>query len=195
MTSVNETLELVLFDELANRLTELGGDGHPSDIHGFLSGLLAAGSKPTARKWLEQVAGQLGEKTIDPQSESVLSRLFNYTLNALETGDLSVSMLLPDDDEALELRTESLGIWCQSFISGFGQGLGKRDVGEVVEEVLKDFAEIGMIEATESSEESEKLYMEVSEYVRMAWLNIFAEVNGQPEPKQEAQSGQGKTLH
>ena len=194
MTSVNETVEPVLFDELADCLTELGGEGHPSEIHGFLCGQLTAGSKPSPRKWLEQVAEQLGDKTLDPKSKEVLTRLFNNTLNALEAGDLSISMLLPDDEDAMEQRTESLGIWCQSFISGFGQGLGKRDVAEVVEEVLKDFAEISMIEATESNDESEKLYMEVSEYVRMAWLNTFTEVNGQPE-QNESKSDKGNTLH
>lgn len=194
MTSVNETVEPVLFDELADRLVELGGEGHPSEIHGFLCGLLTAGSKPTPQKWLEQVVEQLGNKTLDPKSEDVLTRLLNHTLSSLEGGDFSVSMLLPDDEKALEQRTESLGIWCQSFISGFGQGLGKRDVAEVVEEVLKDFAEISMIEATESSEESEKLFMEVSEYVRMAWLNTFTEVNGQPQ-QNESRSGKGKALH
>ena len=194
MTTVNETVGPILFDELADRLTELGGEGHPSEIHGFLCGLLTAGSKPAPRKWLEQVAEQLGDKTLDSRSEDVLNRLFNNTLNALEAGDFSISMLLPDDEDALEQRTESLGIWCQSFISGFGQGLGKRDVAEVVEEVLKDFAEISMIEATESNDESEKLYMEVSEYVRMAWLNTFIEVNAKPE-QNESKSDKGKTLH
>ena len=194
MTAVNETVEPVLFDELADRLTELGGEGHPSEIHGFLCGLLTAGSKLTSQKWLEQVSEQLGDKTLDSKSEDVLKRLFSCTLNGLEAGDFSVSMLVPDDEEALEQRTESLGIWCQSFISGFGQGLGKRDVAEMVEEVLKDFAEISMIEATESNEESEKLYVEVSEYVRMAWLNTFTEVNGQPG-QNESQSDKGKTLH
>ena len=194
MTAVNETVEPVLFDELADCLTGLGGEGHPSEIHGFLCGLLTAGSRLSTRKWLEQVAEQLGDKTLDQKSEDVLNRLFNNTQSALETGDFSISMLLPDDDDALEQRTESLGVWCQSFISGFGQGLGKRDVDEMVEEVLKDFAEISMIEATESNEESETLYMEVSEYVRMAWLNIFTEVNGQSEQK-AAQSDKGKTLH
>lgn len=194
MTAVNETVESVMFDELAECLTELGGEGHPSEIHGFLCGLLTAGSRLAGSNWLTQIAEQLGDKTLDQKSEDVLSRLFNNTLNGLEAGDFSVSMLLPDDDEALELRTESLGIWCQSFISGFGQGLGKCDVSEMVEEVLKDFAEISMIEATESSEESEKLYVEVSEYVRMAWLNTFTEVNAQPEQK-AAQSDKGKTLH
>lgn len=194
MTSVNETTGPVLFDELADRLAELGGEGHPSELHGFLCGLLTAGSSLTAGKWLEQVAEQLGDKALDQKSEEVLSRLFNNTLNALKAGDFAIRMLLPDDDEGLELRTESLGMWCQSFISGFGQGLGQRDVGELVEEVLKDFAGISMIEATESDDESEKLYMEVSEYVRMAWLNIFIEVNGQPDQK-VSQSDKGKTLH
>lgn len=191
MTSMNETNKPVQFEELANGLIELGGDGHPSEIHGYLCGLLCAGSRPSLKSWLVQVAEQLGDKTLDKQSEQLLTQLFNTTLEQLESGSLAATMLVPDDDDALELRTESLGVWCQTFISGFGQGLKKQDVSKMVEEVLRDFAEISLIEAAESTEDSEKLYMEVSEFVRMAWLSTFAEVNGLPEAK----SDKGGTLH
>ena len=194
MTSVTELAEPVSFDELADSIVEIGGDGHPAEIHGYISGILSAGSRPAVKKWLEQIAEQLGDKTLNETITSVLTRLHNSTLQQLETGDFSIQILLPDDDETLVQRTESLGIWCQSFISGFGQGLSKQNVSEMIEDVLKDFAEISMIEATEEDEESEKLYMEVSEFVRMAWLAIFNEVHGAPAKSAE-QAGKGSTLH
>ena len=181
MTSVSEPVSPVLFDELADRMVELGGDGHPAEIHGYISGVLSAGDRPSVKDWLEQVAEQLGDKSLSDEITSVLTRLYNQTLQQLESGDFTIQMLLPDDDESLMQRTESLGIWCQSFISGFGQGLKQQDVSEMVEDVLKDFAEISMIEAEEDSEESEKLYMEVSEFVRMAWLAVFNELHNKPE--------------
>ncbi len=51
----------------------------------------------------------------------------------------------------------------------------------MVEEVLRDFAEISLIETADESDETERLYIEVSEFVRLAWLNIVAEVCGLPE--------------
>ena len=195
MTSTTETIKPVLFDELADCLTELGGDGHPSEIHGYLSGLFSSGSEPSEKKWLAQVAEQLGDKTLNAHSEEVLVRVYAGTQQQLESSEFSIQMLLPDDEESLAARTESLGIWCQSFISGFGQGLGKQDVSEVIEEILRDFAEISMIEPSEDSEESEKLYMEVSEFVRMAWLTVYTEVAGKPSPKQGSVLASGGTLH
>ncbi|WP_419533387.1 UPF0149 family protein [Endozoicomonas sp.] len=171
----------VSFDELADRLADQGGLSHPSEVHGYLCGLLSAGSQLSAQQWLQHLQEQMGDKTFDEPTAQLLSQLFAYTRSELESGSLSVTLFLPDDDEALGLRTEALGIWCQSFISGFGQGLENRQVSEMVEEVLRDFAEISLIETADESDETERLYIEVSEFVRLAWLNIVAEVCGLPE--------------
>ena len=171
----------VSFDELADRLADQGGLSHPSEVHGYLCGLFSAGSQLSAQQWLQHLQEQMGDKTFDESTAQLLSQLFAYTRSELESGSLSVTLFLPDDDEALGLRTEALGIWCQSFISGFGQGLENRQVSEMVEEVLCDFAEISLIETADESDETERLYIEVSEFVRLAWLNIVAEVCGLPE--------------
>lgn len=185
----------VSFDELASLLAE---QSHPSEIHGYLCGLFSAGAHPGVQQWLAQLAEQMGDKSFDEPARQLLSQLFLHTQNELNSGSLSATLLLPDDDEALGLRTQSLGLWCQSFISGFGQGLDSRQVSEMVEEVLRDFAEISLIETAEESEESEKLYVEVSEFVRLAWLNVYAEVCGLPElSDSDGRSGQGasRILH
>ena len=186
----------VSFDELASHLA---GQGHPSEVHGYLCGLFSAGAQPGVQPWLAQLAEQMGDQSFDEPTRQLLSQLFLHTQNELNAGSLAATLLLPDDDEALGLRTESLGIWCQSFVSGFGQGLQSRQVSEMVEEVLRDFAEISLIETAQESEESEKLYVEVSEFVRLAWLNVYAEVCGLPELSSDArnsgQPGAAKTLH
>ena len=171
----------ISFDELADRLADQGGLSHPSEVHGYLCGLLSAGSQLSVQQWLQHLQEQMGDKTFDDPTAQLLSQLFAYTRSELQSGSLSVTLFLPDDDEALGLRTEALGIWCQSFISGFGQGLENRQVSETVEEVLRDFAEISLIETADESDETERLYIEVSEFVRLAWLNIVAEVCGLPE--------------
>ena len=192
----DDALAPISFDELTSHLA---GQSHPSEIHGYLCGLFSAGVQPGVEQWLAQLAEQLGDKSIDEPAKQLLSRLFVQTQNALDSGSLSAALLLPDDEEALGLRTESLGIWCQSFISGFGQGLESQQVSEMVEEVLRDFAEISLIETAQEGEESEKLYVEVSEFVRLAWLNVYAEVCGLPELADDDESsghqGAAKTLH
>ncbi len=192
MTSVSESAKAVTFDELADRLVELGSNGHPSEIHGYISGVLSAGGRPAIKHWLEQVAEQLGDKTLDEAAISVLTQLYKRSLQQLEAGDFSIQLLLPDDDDGLQQRSEALGIWCQSFISGFGQGLNQQNVSDMVEDVLKDFAEISLIETTEEDEASEKLFMEVSEFVRMAWLAVFNEMHNKSE---NSKADKGATLH
>ncbi|USE37232.1 UPF0149 family protein [Endozoicomonas sp. SCSIO W0465] len=190
----------VSFDELADLLAE---QSHPSEVHGYLCGLLSAGAHPDVKQWLEQLAEQIGDQSFDEHTKQLLSQLFWHTQDELSSGSLSVTLFLPGDDESLALRTQSMGLWCQSFISGFGQGLESRKVSEMVEEVLRDFAEISLIETAEENDESEKLYVEVSEFVRLAWLNVYAEVCGLPEDSSgDDHSGQysgnqdaAKTLH
>ncbi|OED42124.1 hypothetical protein ACH42_12470 [Endozoicomonas sp. (ex Bugula neritina AB1)] len=194
MTLATESIVPVAFDELADRMVELGGDGHPAEIHGYISGVLSAGGRPVMKTWLEQVAEQMGDKTLNDAMTEVLTRLYKSTLQQLEAGDFSIQVLLPDDDESLAQRTESLGTWCQSFISGFGQGLSQQNVSDMVEDVLKDFAEISLIEATEENEESEKLFVEVSEFVRMAWLAVFNDLHDKSEDDSST-AGKGSTIH
>jgi len=168
-----EPPEFVSYDDLAN---QLAGRINPAEIHGYLCGLLSTGQVPNERQWLNQLEEQAGNEGLDDGARQLLCQLFARTQRELESGDLGAALLLPDDDDALELRTEALGIWCQSFISGFGQGWQGAQVSEMVEEVLRDLAEISLIEASGDGDESERLFVEISEFVRLAWLNVYAEV-------------------
>lgn len=196
--SFGESTASVSFNELSNQLLTLGEHFHPSEIHGNLCGLISSGGRPELQHWLRQLEEQLGgDKPFDEKAQQLLSQMYTNTIDDLESGNLATAIMLPEDDKTLVRRTEALGIWCQSFISGFGQGLGKKDVSEMVEEVLKDLAEISMIETDEEGEESEKLFVEVSEFVRLAWLNVFIEVCIQPDSQKALQdkSHTKKTVH
>ncbi len=165
----------VRYDDLAS---QLAGRINPAEIHGYLCGLLSAGQVPGERQWLNQLGEQMGEGGIDDVLRQLLCQLLARTQHELESGDLGAPLLLPDDDETLEFRTEALGIWCQSFISGFGQGFQGIQVSDMAEEVLRDLGEISLIEASGEGDESERLFVEVSEFVRLAWLNVYAEMHG-----------------
>ena len=192
-TSSKDSVTPVSFSDLANLLFTQGEQSNPAEIHGYLCGLISSGGRPELQHWLRYIEEQVVDKTLDDDVRQLLSRLYENTVHDLESGNLSISLLLPDDDETLARRTEALGVWCQTFISGFGQGLGKQPVSDMVEEVLKDFAEISMIEADDDSEEAEKLFVEVSEFVRLAWLNVFVEVCVQPAEKSSNKTE--KTIH
>ena len=178
----------VSYDELANQLADRI---HPSEIHGYLCGLLSSGQTLNERQWLNQLEGQVGGDGFDDAARQLLGQLCARTQSELESGSFAAALLLPDDDDALDVRAEALGIWCQSFISGFGQGLQGALVSEMAEEVLRDLAEIGLIDAAGDGDESERLFIEVSEFVRLAWLNVYAEL-GAGGQADERSSGAGE---
>ncbi|WP_263080736.1 UPF0149 family protein [Endozoicomonas sp. Mp262] len=180
MTTPDFTRHPVTFDEMADSLVELGCTNHPSEIHGLLCGLLAAGQRLTRDQWLQQVSALAGDKALEGTCSKLVHALYAITLEALETSDFAITLLLPDEDEALEQRAEALGIWCQSFLSGFGEGMQQKKPGEEVESTLNDFSAIAQIQSTiDDSDDAERDWLEVSEYVRMALLMIFVEMNAQ----------------
>ena len=177
MTHIDFGQELISFDELADRLVELGGGSHPSELHGLLCGLLAGGERPGVEAWQRQVAGMLGDESLDEVSGQVFAHIYEFTLSQLGQADFGLKLLLPDDEESMEQRTEALGLWCHGFLSGFGEGAANKKLSDEVNGILHDFSEIAQIQETDESDETERFFMEVSEYVRMALLNMYAELN------------------
>ena len=169
------------FDELADRLVELGGGSHPSELHGLLCGLLAGGERPGVEAWQRQVGSMLTDEPLDEVSLELFARMYEQARTQLEQGDFGIQVLLPDDDESMEQRTEALGLWCHGFLSGFGESAANKKLSEEMNGILHDFSEIAQIQESDDSDETERFFLEVSEYVRMALLNVFADMNADDE--------------
>ena len=168
------------FDEVSDRLVELGGGSHPSELHGLLCGLLAGGERPGVEAWQRQVAGMLGDEPLDEVSGQLFTRMYGLALTQLGQGDFSLQLLLPNDEEPIEQRTEALGFWCHGFLSGFGEGaVGKNLARKSMAFFMTSLKLLGFRPAVmvTRSMKMNVFFMEVSEYVRMALLNIFAELN------------------
>ncbi len=171
----------VVFDEVADRLVELGCSGDPSEIHGLLCGQLAAGHRLKTAQWLKQVSELCGGRIVDAAAAEIFNRLYTVSLTHLEMADFAIHLLLPDEDDAIEQRVNALGTWCAGFLSGFGEGVKGIALSEGVKNVLRDFAEIAQVQsAIDQSDEAERDFMEVSEYVRMALITVFDEMNPPP---------------
>ena len=116
--------------------------------------------------------------------DSRVAQFATLTANALAADDFSFSLLLPDDDAPLSVRTDALSQWCGGFLYGLALGGFREDVEMPgnVSEVMKDFYEISharfAYEATDDADEA--AYMEIVEYVRMSVLLLHEEL--QPLP-------------
>lgn len=178
------------FDQLADRLVELGGGSHPSELHGLLSGLLAGGLRPGVEAWQRQVASLLGDELLDEVSSQLLAYVYGVTLLQLERGDFSFQLMLPDDDESMEQRAESLGTWCHGFLSGFGEAIADKKLSKDIQDALYELSEIAQIQESDENDEAERFFIEVSEHVRMALMGVFTEMN-----PRNANNNQSDHLH
>lgn len=147
-----------------------------AELHGTMTGLLCADVHATYEQWLGALFAA-DESPFDASAEIPLRRLFAATQHGLAAGDLGFEPLLPDDEETLAERARALGNWCTGFLFGLGQRTGARTWSGDSEELLKDFAEIARLDATDDpSEEAD--YVEVAEFVRIGVQLIRCECEG-----------------
>ncbi|MFY0678713.1 MAG: UPF0149 family protein [Neptuniibacter sp.] len=182
MSSENMPIDLPGFELLANIFVEEGVKVvSPAELHGLLTGHLAAGARLQPAVLLQTACELMDINSFAQESSKVaLVDLYNASCSALESIDLEFEMLLPDDDDEISIRVEALGRWCQSFLSGFGL-YGKHtdaSLSAEAKETLNDLGQIAQISADlEDLDENENDLMEVQEYVRMAVLMLFTECN------------------
>ncbi|WP_299182168.1 UPF0149 family protein [uncultured Neptuniibacter sp.] len=190
MSLENLPCDLPDFELIANMLVEEGVKiVSPSELHGLVVGHVAAGARLLPEKLLKIACELLDLDGLSHESsKETLDTMYRAICSALESLDLEFELLLPDDENEISVRAESLGRWCQSFLSGFGL-YGKHtdaSLSSEAKETLNDLGQIAQISVElEELDENEADLMEVQEYVRMAVLMLFTECNKALEDKQK----------
>lgn len=165
------------YDRYAQICSDLAAVGRPPELHGHLVGRLSAGSRLDHTTWLN-VAQELldGRGSLSEAGKVALIQLYDASLAELAGSGFSLTLLLPDDDAGIDLRTATLGQWCDGFLAGFGLVERSAELSEEADGVLRDFAAIAQVQSDlDDSEGNEVDFMEVMEYVRMATLMVFSE--------------------
>lgn len=168
------------FDEVCDLFVSLGARNSPSEMHGLLSGQLAAGRRMNYGEWFKEAKDFIDtDSDFSKDEEERLQFVYMSTLTALADDELGFYPLLPDDEDDIEARLNSLGFWCQGFLAGFAL-VEKQiaELSEVVNEALNDLAaiaQVGLNESGEWDESSDVDFFQVVEYVRLATMNIFLE--------------------
>jgi len=169
------------FEALANQLLEQGLTASPADLHGCIVGLLAAGAGHEADAGVAALHESLDVYLHGELAEQVLA-LYQATAGALADDEFDFYPLLLDDSADLASRTAALASWCRSFLSGYahasaatGQQLSA--LPQDSSEVLRDLAAIAEADTDdiEEDEDSERAYAELTEYIRFAALNAYAD--------------------
>lgn len=158
----------------------LAGQGQhfsPAELHGLLVGHSCAGAGFAPQAWLDNAA-QLFDGEIPPGLQQALTGLQEMLRSEISADDcMAITLLLPGDDDSLELRSTALAQWCQGFLSGFGGSIGQRKLSAEAREILEDYIAIAQIAEADNAEDDEASFMEVSEYLRMTAVFLFTECN------------------
>ncbi|MGB1236760.1 MAG: UPF0149 family protein [Pseudomonadales bacterium] len=195
----DDTAALLCFDDIANLLvSESVNMITPSQLQGIICGQLASGARLSEDLLLKSLQDFLDLDKFSHETSKVgLCALYQQCLGQFEDVDMALDILLPDDDHQITQRVESLGVWVEGFLSGFGiQGKQTdKTISRDAKEMLSDFAQISQVESQdlEESDESENDFAQLVEYVRMGALFIFTEFNTAQQAA--APASEPKTLH
>lgn len=172
-------LRLVGFEALSRCLIELGVPHSAAEVHGLITGLLAAGARISSKEGRAAVSEWLGlEVVVTATHAELLEEVFEQVAAGLQDPELNFKLLLPDEEASIALRTQSLGEWCGGFLAGFGLAgrYQNSDLSDDLRELLADLSHIANLdEDVPDDEENESDLVEIFEYVRLSALMVFAE--------------------
>ena len=187
MNEIEESgLPRVEFDQLANLFVELGVFSSPAELHGLLCGALTAEPGMDEGQWLQLAATFLEQQELGfIEVKTELLNLFASTQAELAGTGFDLDLLVPDDDAPMADRADSLAAWCRGFISGVRSfAKGQDGFSAEVKETLADLTNIAQLDTDlDESDDNEADLMELSEYVRMAAIMVFTELNTEAEER------------
>ena len=162
-----------------------------AECHGILCGMLCGENGNTADQFLVHLASL--EFAVEPGSalHETMVEAFDSTVQLLADEELQFTLWLPDDDEPLGERTDSLAHWCTGFLAGLGLGGPLSTLSAEALEALQDMRQIAMAgflgqadDAAENTasdaerEVNETAFFEIVEYVRVVTLMLREELRG-----------------
>ena len=186
---MQELPSLPSYLELMTQLKETLPEADAAELHGLLCGYICSTSGNQNAPWEKLILGNKKNK----QVREMLQQLFEASFHQLSEFSFEFSLVLPADDTSLTQRAEGLGFWCQGFLTGLKQAditAEKNNLPDEVADTLKDIAEIALVNFDDitANEEDETAYFELVEYVRLAVLTIYHELNSnqlQQKPRKD----------
>lgn len=169
------------FNDIADAFLRANLPGSPAELHGLVCGRISGGHHAGGEQLITMVCQLLdvASERVEDLGDTLLD-LHHFSLESINSSTYEFQPLLPDDEIELNQRLLSLGEWCQGFLFGLGSaGLsGETALTGEIADALGDLAAISQIGALdEESEEDEVSYTELVEYVRVAVLLVYAELN------------------
>ncbi len=169
---------------MTEALSHAGALGEAAELHGQLCGLACLLGAEAGPAWVAEALQDChGGAAARESAAQALAAVATSTLESLDLGDMSLALLLPDDDTPVDVRAGDLGAWCQGFMHGLSRGAATPESLEtgVTGEIVRDFSEISRASfgADETLSEAEEAYAELVEFVRVSAQLVFEELHAQ----------------
>lgn len=171
------------FNDIADAFIRANLMGSPAELHGVLCGGISGGKHLAEDALVAAVAEFLDAETERVEDlGDMLPELYRFSLGQICSSGFEFLPLLPDDEFSLNERLASLGEWCQGFLYGLGNSelsVETELTGDIADALgdLASISHVGALEDENAEEEDEVSYTELVEYVRVAVLLIYAELN------------------
>ena len=168
--------------------------------HGMLCGRICSGEDVDVAGWIAEVIGRETEGDVR-RCEEVLQAVSEETLAQLSSPECGFRPFLPNDDHPMELRCSELARWCQGFLYGLGASgrLDLRGLGADAREVISDLSAFTTLGSGGESEDFERDYCELVEYLRVGVMLINEESSCRHHaaegPPKEPESTAWRGLH
>ena len=172
------------YAQIQRLMTECRAVTEPAEAHGSLAGALCATDAYRIEDWLAEI---LPEGVVQGTASASLRGIYDATRAALTGTQMQFELLMPDDNEPIELRAEALTLWCNGFVYGLGSG-GAPDPERLpgdAGEIVRDLAQImrAGIDEREAVEVNESALSELVEFVRVGVQVVFEELRALRQPR------------
>jgi yecA family protein len=190
-------------NEIDSALKRTGSSWNASQVHGLLCSRLAVGGADGAKRWFEQVLDETDpENALRAECESMLDALYAATWRQLVERQSKFALLLPDDEDAAELRAESMAQWCEGYLHGLvaekhSDRLKDKLAAEPLADVIKDMLQITRAAADDDGDDEgmDNAYAELVEYLRVATQLVYEELADFRSPAEGILPDDDETLH
>jgi len=190
-------------NELDAALRRCGSTWNAGQTHGLLCSCLALAGAEGASRWLAQVLADTDpENTLCTECQAMLEALCTSTWQQLSERQSDFMLLLPDDDDSAQVRTEAMGQWCEGFLHGLVSEthcdeLRERLASDPLSDIIKDLLEITRATVGEEADEqaADNAFAELVEYLRVAAQLTYEELAEFREPSSVQPQFNSPTLH
>lgn len=169
---------------LTKLLTETGHFITPAELQGLLWGITVAGAKEQSFPELSII---LGEGELTESIQQAIEGLKGMIRKEFTDESVTITLLMPIDDEPLVDRLNAMINWSNGFLAGFGLIKQDNSLPKEVLEILADIDAITQLQIEikpEDEPRSERDYMELIEFLKVVPLLVATELKshlGQPQ--------------